>query len=121
MGCLQSTSTAQGSVASGAPPERRTSKGGEGNESFNNNVGSAAPREGLKEIVEKRVQAKRALASSTMAAKLDRVTGIANQRIIGNYSVVDDYEKDKVCGDGLNGAVWKAKLLENPKWPAAQK
>jgi calcium-dependent protein kinase len=56
-----------------------------------------------------------------MAAKLDRVTGIANQRIIGNYSVVEDYEKDKVCGDGLNGAVWKAKLLENPKWPAAQK
>jgi calcium-dependent protein kinase len=75
----------------------------------------------LKGIVANRASARKKTASSKLSAKLDRVSGLANQRIIGNYAVLEDYTKDKVVGIGISGEVWKARLLPNPKWTEAQK
>jgi calcium-dependent protein kinase len=76
---------------------------------------------GLKGIVANRASERMKTASSNLSAKLDRVSGLANQRIIGSYSVLEDYNKEKVVGIGASGKVWKARLLPGAKWTAPQK
>ena len=55
------------------------------------------------------------------STKLDHVSGLANQRIIGSYSVFEDYVKDKIVGTGMSGDVWKARLVAKPRWTETQK
>jgi serine/threonine protein kinase len=76
---------------------------------------------GLKSVVENRAKERKKTASSGPLANLDHVSGIANQRIVGAYSVFEDYSKEKVVGKGMSGEVWKARLLQNPKWGEPQK
>ena len=76
---------------------------------------------GLKSVVENRAKERKITASSGSFANLDHVSGIANQCIVGAYSVFEDYSKEKVVGEGMSGEVWKARLLQNPKWGEPQK